>query len=444
LKRWSETPLLLVFLCTLFENQKIEVSKLPKQEFWLYDSSIRLLLEQWDRDKRTGTIDRSGSPVRFSTEDKLSILESSALYFFEADQQVFQESKLLQRVENTLSKRGLEIPLTDRKYLSDIVDDIETNSGILKHLSPNHYTFYNRTFQEYFVVRALREIAKSGEDWLPIIAPHFWEKKWLEVCRMFVSLFTDYAFTLLERSMEFIPTEWGRLVDSFSGAGDRMIILLEDNFINWGARLNQAHIIKALSYSNCVTLITAAGATGTIDTSSVSSFPDRETRLRVAFIFLKTLELTAEEFCSIVLDWDNQDIEIVGIEDQDLYFQQIIINAKLKKAEMDGLHAEARRARTEFKKLHEQVPGIYVQNTLRHMKEKGSSIAVLTAGTYDMPDVSKELKRKNTSHFWIRAKASGSDDFEAYENMLTKGWRPDLSDVLNELNELNIDEISAF
>jgi hypothetical protein len=181
-------------------------------------------------------------------------------------------------------------------------------------------------------------------------------------------------------------------------------------------------MLKAMTYTHCVKLVASAGASGEVDTSSVSSFPDRDVRLQTAFMFLKSLELTAEEFCQIV---DNSNFIIWGIEDKQLYLEQLKLNAEQRT--------------TEMLKLHKDVPAVYVHNTLKKMKEIKKSVAILTTGAYDMLNVSKELNKKNISFFWIKAAAEGPDSEEEY-NRLLLDKRRSISDLLQESKDEKLPE----
>ncbi len=203
---------------------------------------------------------------------------------------------------------------------------------------------------------ALFDMAIKGEAWTSLVAPHFWKKEWLEIIKKLVSLAPHDVVKLLNESMQYIPKEWGQLIRKYIREGDRLLILLQDNYFNWKARLNQAHILKALIYTDCVRLVCSSGATGDVDTSSVSSFPDRNIRLKTALLFLKALELTAEEFCQIV---DGSDFIIWGVEDAQLYREQL------------GLVAQDRT--TEMLKIHKNVQSINLRNTLKKMEDMNDS-----------------------------------------------------------------------
>jgi len=273
-------------------------------------------------------------------------------------------------------------------------------------------------------VEALFDIAQKGESWTSLVAPYFWKKEWLKIVKKLVSLAPQDTFKLLNESMQYLPKEWGQLIRKHVGEGERLLILLQDNYFNCKARLNQAHILKALTYTECVKLVCSSGASGEVDTSSVSSFPDREVRLKTALLFLKSLELTAEEFCQIV---DNTDFIIWGIEDAQLYKEQL------------GLVAEKRT--TEMLRIHKDVPSVYLSNTLKKMEELNVTVAILTTGAHDLVSVSNKLKELNISYFWIRGKAEGDDNVEEYNRLLIGKRRP-ISDLIQELN--NSTELLEF
>lgn len=281
----------------------------------------------------------------------------------------------------------------------------------------------DRNISQEVNVELLFNMATKGEDWISIVAPHFWEKSWLDICEKLIDLAPGHSQTLLRESMRYIPKEWGRLLRTFHGEENELIILLQDNYHNWKARLNQAHMLKAMTHTHCVKLVASAGASGAVDTSSVSSFPDREVRFKTACMFLKSLELTAEEFCQIV---DNSDFIIWGVEDDQLYKKQLRLNSEQKT--------------NEVLKLNKDVPAIYIDNTLKKMREIATSVAILTTGPRELLDVCKELKKLGISYFWIKAKAEGPDNIEEYNRLLLGKRRP-----IDELSQdFNDEEIPEF
>jgi len=312
-------------------------------------------------------------------------------------------------------------------YPKYIVDDIEKNSGIIRKLSSNFYSFYNLTFQEHLVCKLLYEAVQKDERYLILASKHFWESRWLEIIKRLLSLLLNYLHNLLMNSMKFIPEDLGSAIGGFYGKEDKIIILLEDNYANCGARLNQTRMLKAMISSNCVKLITSAGATSRVDTSILSKFPVREIGVDTAFHLFKSMMLTAEEFCTLFID---SDFKIWGIEDEELYKKQL------------NLYAEGDLVK--MSELHKQVPPIYIKNTLKKMSEESVSIAVLTTGLLDMPFISKELQKMNITHFWIRGKEEGESISSEQHDKLLKGEYPSPHDILDEDSSWKVDKDLTF
>ncbi|MBD3341542.1 MAG: DUF4062 domain-containing protein [Candidatus Lokiarchaeota archaeon] len=430
IQRMSKTPLLLSLFCQLIEEDRFEKDSLNQKEYYLFDSCLNLLLEKWDHNKRIGKIDRSGSTFRLNYNDKISILQDIGLEFYLNEKIVFDRSSLSKRIENYLMNSAPQA-LKNRDNIDSIINDIEMNSGIIKRLSNNYYSFYNRTFHEYFVTRALIYDAENNKNWIDILSPNFWNPDWSEICKMFISSLPNEAIKILKKSFEFLPPKWGIVVDSYIGSDDRLIIVLEDNYVNWGARLNQARILKPIGYSRCITLINSAGAAGLVDTTSVSSFPKLDIRVKTAYLFLRSLELTSEEYCSIVSDWE---VKILGIENEKLYFEQQEAFVKAYEAKKDGDFLEELTQSTIFMNLHKDVPKIYFENTLANMKENNSNISVLAgAAADDAKKITQEIRKQDISYFWIRAKSEGSDDFDTFQKLHTK-WRLPINELLERID----------
>ena len=280
----------------------------------------------------------------------------------------------------------------------------------------------NSTKKDPIKLKDLLSMARRGESWIPIVAPHFWKKEWLDTSRELVSFAPEHCRSLLKESMRFLPREWGQLIRSYDTDCRTLLILLQDNYFNWTARLNQAHILKAMTYTNCVKLVISSGASGIVDTRFVSSFPDRQVRLRRALLFLKSLELTAEEFCQIV---DNTDFTIWGAEDEQLFRKQL------------DLHAKGEMPRMLM--IHKYVPYIFLDNMLKKIREAGVQVAALTTCAFDLITVSNELERQGIPYYWIRGTPQGCDNVDEHGRLLAGERRP-LKEIADKLSDEEVPE----
>ena len=127
-----------------------------------------------------------------------------------------------------------------------------------------------------------------------------------------------------------IPSELGRVTDVYQAPKDdsRLVVHIQDLHTNPEAQLNLASILELLLKDYKLGLVCSEGADGEVDTSSVSSFPNYRAREKTARIFINSGELTGEEYLSIT---KYPDLPIWGIEDRDIYFENIIEFNKIMK-----------------------------------------------------------------------------------------------------------------
>ncbi|MCA9397091.1 MAG: hypothetical protein KC649_07950, partial [Candidatus Omnitrophica bacterium] len=118
-------------------------------------------------------------------------------------------------------------------------------------------------------------------------------------------------------------------------------INIEDAHSSISAQKQIAEIFQSLVGKYNLSLIGVEGTTGPIDTSMVSSFPIKDVRKQVAESLLAETAINASEFFHMVSD---ENVELMGIEDQQLYEDNIktyadLLNAQqILKPELIGLH----------------------------------------------------------------------------------------------------------
>ncbi len=153
--------------------------------------------------------------------------------------------------------------------------------------------------------------------------------------------------SLKDLSSIYIPDSLGRVVEVYQATGDPstslgagkrqetspLVVHIQDLHTNAEAQFNEAGILEILIKDYGLSLVCSEGAEGEVDTSSVSSFPDPEVREKTARLFVDSGELTAEEYLSIT---KYPDLPIWGIEDKDIYFQNIIEFNKIMKFSPDA------------------------------------------------------------------------------------------------------------
>ncbi|MDP2911394.1 MAG: hypothetical protein Q8N76_03575 [Candidatus Omnitrophota bacterium] len=127
--------------------------------------------------------------------------------------------------------------------------------------------------------------------------------------------------SLKDISSIYIPENIGKVVEAYEAPdAKRLVAHIQDLHCNPEAAFNLANILEILVKDYGLNLVCSEGAEGQVDTSSVSGFPDPQTRERVAKLFVNSGELTGEEYLSIT---KYPKLPIWGIENKDIYFQNI-------------------------------------------------------------------------------------------------------------------------
>jgi len=133
---------------------------------------------------------------------------------------------------------------------------------------------------------------------------------------------TDKTLDILEDpSCISIPQLTGRVVESFKGKGDSLVIHIQDRHADNTAQLNIAKIIDEIVSKYDTHLICLEGASKELDTSFYDKFPDGETKDEVSKFFVEKAIFTGAEYYKIT----NKDkyLRAFGAEDKDTYLEHL-------------------------------------------------------------------------------------------------------------------------
>ncbi|MBA7531235.1 hypothetical protein ES705_23446 [subsurface metagenome] len=110
-----------------------------------------------------------------------------------------------------------------------------------------------------------------------------------------------------------VPSQYGTVKEIHTqgssnkpqGMGNRLIIHIQDAHSSPEAQLNSANILKYLQNgiareSTLPLLICVEGSSGVVDTTLLSSFPEKKIKEEVASEFLKEGKITGEEYFAII------------------------------------------------------------------------------------------------------------------------------------------------
>jgi transcriptional regulator with XRE-family HTH domain len=186
IKELTNNPLLLTFLCLVFE----ECGQFSQNQFDLYRDAIDILLSKWDatRDK-----DRRGVYTKITPSHRRKLLGFVAYKTFVRGDYLFEKLELQSFVGEYI-KNLPEFADAQASYFSNsdvedilpcqaIIDSIESQNGLLLRRSSSVYSFSHLTIQEYFVARHIAYPSSPSEFELSLqrLSEKVFERRWHEV-----------------------------------------------------------------------------------------------------------------------------------------------------------------------------------------------------------------------------------------------------------------------
>ena len=181
-KELAQTPLLLTFLCLIYDRQQM----LPTQRSTLYGQALDILLSEWSAQKRL-----EPDPIYEGFHPGLEkvLLAQIAYESFEQDQLFFLKDDITRRIGEFLADT-LDAP----KHFGDaVLRAIERQQGVLVERAADIYSFSHLTLQEYLTAFHIKE---EGLD-VELIAHHLTDERWREVFLLVAGLLGNKAIEFL-------------------------------------------------------------------------------------------------------------------------------------------------------------------------------------------------------------------------------------------------------
>ncbi len=114
------------------------------------------------------------------------------------------------------------------------------------------------------------------------------------------------------------PRRLGEVVRQSGGQGGEIVINIQDAHNQMGAQYGIASILEELTQRYGLGMVALEGAGGTVDTSVVSSLPSPEARKKTGEFLLKSGQISAGEYFSIITD-TGRNVALYGAEEETLY-----------------------------------------------------------------------------------------------------------------------------
>ena len=182
-KELAQTPLLLTFLCLVYDRKQI----LPRLRSTLYGEALDILLKDWAAEKRL-----SPDPIYddFHPELEKVLLGQIAYDSFKDDSLFFSKSKITEDIATFLSDT-LDAP--EQLDSVAVLTAIEQQQGILVERTTNFYSFSHLTLQEYLTASYIVKNQRVDE----LVREHLTDKRWREVFLLVAGLMEKRGLELL-------------------------------------------------------------------------------------------------------------------------------------------------------------------------------------------------------------------------------------------------------
>jgi hypothetical protein len=173
----AANPLLLTLIVLAYEDQL----DLPVRRAELYRVCIEAVLTRWDAQRGVGR-------QEFEPERKHQLLKAIAWHFHRKRQRYFTEHDLLKVIAEFLPAVGL--PAERNKA---ILQEIESEEGVLKEQATGWHGFEHLTLQEYFAA----EYINDHQEYAKLLR-HRADPWWEEVLLLYVGITPDASLFLQE------------------------------------------------------------------------------------------------------------------------------------------------------------------------------------------------------------------------------------------------------
>ncbi len=173
LKDLAQIPLLLSLLCIVFDDN----FDFPANKAELYEESFSILLKKWDASRG---IKRKSIYKQLSAKKKTDLLCSIAFESFVKKEYFFNKRGILDYVKSYTSDLSFDLDNTLSIDNEEILNEIESQHGLIVKISKNIYSFSHLTFQEFLTAKYITQ-CKSHEEIDNILSMYLNDTRWREI-----------------------------------------------------------------------------------------------------------------------------------------------------------------------------------------------------------------------------------------------------------------------
>lgn len=232
-KELAHTPLLLTFLCLVFDESQV----FPKNRAALYKDALDILLRRWSAEKR---IQRDPIYKDLTIQLEEMLLAKIAYEQFSQDRLFFDKQTVIREIQGYLTE-NLNAP----KNLDgeDVLRAIQIQQGILVGRSSDTLSFSHLTLQEYLTAQYIVDRHLVYE----LVSQHLTDDRWREVFLLVAGSMRGDTDLILKK----MALETGKLIDT-----DRLKALIDwadtktQGIDSQATHLARRHLALSIAYAN--------------------------------------------------------------------------------------------------------------------------------------------------------------------------------------------------
>ncbi|MGF1520468.1 MAG: NACHT domain-containing protein [Nodosilinea sp.] len=185
IKELARTPLLLFYLCLVYETGV----SLPETRGQVYAKILDIFLTDWPRQKNAGGGSNKNQP-RLTLYSERKLLAEMAYKSFSSNQLVFAKLYIQQAIDDFLTRESESRAIDPGALLQEI----ESRQGILVERFQGYFSFSHLTLQEYLTAQYVAENAAAEQ----VMCAHMGDRRWREVVLIAIEILGDRGIDLLE------------------------------------------------------------------------------------------------------------------------------------------------------------------------------------------------------------------------------------------------------
>ncbi len=228
-----------------------------------------------------------------------------------------------------------------------------------------------------------------------------------------------------------LPASLGEVLELEVEEGPGFVLVIENIPWNWSAQRSIAKILQLFLRKGFIQLVGVDASCGDLEALCLREYPVPEVRNRTALRFLKSLQLSGPEYCSIVNP--DKSLVVCSLEEPELLDRaRALWRSQSDRTFHPLVGPWSSPGITVFADLEARRSAAMIGHLQERFARHHLTAAALVCGGNLPGRIGQELQRRRVSRARVRPRASGPDDLERYRRRIL-GERSPLEKVLAQM-----------